>query len=47
VILKKKMIKRDKDSKFFRIKTNLEDEITMRWLSWIRFVCFDEDVTLL
>jgi len=45
--VKKGMIKDESDYKKFRVVENLEDRIMFELLSWIRFVEYDENITLI
>jgi hypothetical protein len=45
--LKKEMIGDESDFKKFRVVANFEDRIMHEFLSWLRFVQYDENITLL
>ena len=45
--VKKEMIADSSSSKKFRVTANFEDKIIHEFLSWIRFVEFDENITLM
>lgn len=47
VELKKEMIKDDSEFKKFRVVANLEEKIMHEFFSWLRFVLYDENITLL
>ena len=44
---KQEMIKDFADSKSFRVVENFEDRIMQECLSWLRFVEYDENITLI
>lgn len=45
--VKQDMLKDHSDFKKFRVVENLEDKVMHEFLSWIRFVEFDENITLI
>src|SRR5437879_5775798 len=47
ISIKKEIINDQADFKKFRVVENLEDKVMLEFLSWIRFVEFDENVALI
>ena len=47
IIIKKEIINDQADFKKFRVVENMEDKVMLEFLSWLRFVEFDENVTLI
>src|ERR1700691_413738 len=47
ITVKKEMINDQADFKKFRVVDNLEDKIMHEFLSWIRFVEYDENIALM
>jgi hypothetical protein len=45
--VKKDLIKDNSESKKFRVVENFEDKIMHEFMSWIRFVEYDENITLI
>jgi hypothetical protein len=45
--VKKEMIGDNSDFKKFRVVANFEDKIMNEFLSWLRFVEYDENITLM
>jgi histone-lysine N-methyltransferase SETD3 len=45
--VKKEMIGENADCKKFRIVGNFEDKVMNEFLSWLRFVEYDENITLM
>lgn len=45
--VKKEMIKDYSDSKKFRVVANFEERIMHEFFSWLRFVEFDENISLI
>lgn len=45
--VKKEMINDQANFKKFRITANFEDKVIHEFLSWIRFVEFDENITIM
>ena len=45
--IKKDMIGDGSDFKKFRVLANLEDKVMYEFLSWLRFIEYDENITLL
>jgi hypothetical protein len=45
--VKKEMINDNSDFKKFRVVANFEDRVMHEFLSWLRFVEYDENITLI
>jgi len=47
IAVKKEMINDNSDFKKFRVVENLEDKVMHEFISWLRFVEFDENIALI
>ena len=47
LLLKKEMIGDESEFKKFRVVANFEERIMHEFMSWLRFVLYDENITLL